>query len=102
MANTKAAGKAGKNTNHWLILVLLALAQFMVVLDVSIVNVALPAIQNAFHMSQSNLQWIITMYTLDVRRLLAVGRPGSRSFRPPPNLPGWHHRFYAGLLGLTG
>ena len=47
-------------TNHWWILILLALAQFMVVLDVSIVNVALPAIQSAFNMNTASLQWIVT------------------------------------------
>ena len=66
-----ARGK--KQTNHWLILVLLALAQFMVVLDVSIVNVALPAIQHAFHMSQANLQWIITIYSLTFGGFLLLG-----------------------------
>jgi EmrB/QacA subfamily drug resistance transporter len=69
------AQKAGKKgpTNHWLILILLALAQFMVVLDVSIVNVALPAIQHAFHMSQASLQWIITAYTLTFGGFLLLG-----------------------------
>lgn len=59
--------------NHWLVLVLLALAQFMVVLDVSIVNVALPAIQDAFHMSATSLQWIITAYTLTFGGFLLLG-----------------------------
>ncbi|HTB48852.1 MAG TPA: MFS transporter [Verrucomicrobiae bacterium] len=71
MAKAKATPK-GK-TNHWLILILLALAQFMVVLDVSIVNVALPAIQHAFHMSQTSLQWIITAYTLTFGGFLLLG-----------------------------
>jgi len=62
-----------KQTSHWLILVLLALAQFMVVLDVSIVNVALPAIQSAFHMSQTNLQWVITAYSLTFGGFLLLG-----------------------------
>jgi EmrB/QacA subfamily drug resistance transporter len=62
-----------KETSHWLILILLALAQFMVVLDVSIVNVALPAIQHAFHMSQSSLQWIVTMYALTFGGFLLLG-----------------------------
>ncbi len=52
---------------------LLALAQFMVVLDVSIVNVALPAIQHAFNMSQTSLQWIITAYTLTFGGFLLLG-----------------------------
>jgi EmrB/QacA subfamily drug resistance transporter len=59
--------------NHWWILIVLALAQFMVVLDVSIVNVALPAIQKAFHMQQSNLQWIVTAYTLAFGGFLLLG-----------------------------
>jgi EmrB/QacA subfamily drug resistance transporter len=70
-AKAKSGGK--KTTNHWLILILLALAQFMVVLDVSIVNVALPAIQHAFHMSQTSLQWIVTMYTLTFGGFLLFG-----------------------------
>ncbi|HVV66711.1 MAG TPA: MFS transporter [Candidatus Saccharimonadales bacterium] len=73
MAKAKTSGAPKKQANHWLILVLLALAQFMVVLDVSIVNVALPAIQKAFNMSQENLQWIVTMYTLTFGGLLLFG-----------------------------
>jgi EmrB/QacA subfamily drug resistance transporter len=65
--------KGKKQTSHWLILILLALAQFMVVLDVSIVNVALPAIQHAFHMTQTNLQWIVTAYTLTFGGFLLLG-----------------------------
>jgi EmrB/QacA subfamily drug resistance transporter len=64
---------AKKQTNHWLVLILLALAQFMVVLDVSIVNVALPSIQKAFHMSDGNLQWIVTAYTLTFGGCLLLG-----------------------------
>ncbi len=67
-ANVKSGG-----ASHWWILILLALAQFMVVLDVSIVNVALPAIQGAFHMSATSLQWIITAYTLTFGGFLLLG-----------------------------
>jgi EmrB/QacA subfamily drug resistance transporter len=45
----------------------------MIVLDVSIVNVALPAIQKVFHMSQTNLQWIVTAYTLAFGGFLLLG-----------------------------
>jgi len=62
-----------KSRSHWLILVVLALAQFMVVLDVSVVNVALPAIQRAFHMTESNLQWVVTAYTLAFGGFLLLG-----------------------------
>lgn len=58
---------------HWLILLLLALAQFMVVLDVSIVNVALPAIEKAFHLNQTTLQWMVTAYTLAFGGFLLLG-----------------------------
>jgi EmrB/QacA subfamily drug resistance transporter len=64
---------SNKPKNHWLILVVLALAQFMVVLDSSIVNVALPAIAKAFHMGQTNLQWIVTAYTLAFGGFLLLG-----------------------------
>jgi EmrB/QacA subfamily drug resistance transporter len=59
--------------SHWLILILVALAQFMVVLDVSIVNVALPSIQKAFHMTATSLQWIVTAYTLTFGGFLLLG-----------------------------
>ncbi|HET6924707.1 MAG TPA: MFS transporter [Candidatus Saccharimonadales bacterium] len=62
-----------KARNHWLILILLALAQFMVVLDVSIVNVALPSIQRAFGLRESGLQWIVTAYTLTFGGFLLLG-----------------------------
>lgn len=62
-----------KARSHWLILFLLALAQFMVVLDTSVVNVALPAVQRAFHMTPTNLQWIVTAYTLTFGGFLLLG-----------------------------
>ena len=65
--------KPTKERSHWLILILLALAQFMVVLDVSIVNVALPAMQKAFDMNATSLQWIVTAYTLTFGGFLLLG-----------------------------
>jgi len=62
-----------KARGHWLILILLALAQFMVVLDVSIVNVALPVLQRSLHLSATNLQWIVTAYTLAFGGFLLLG-----------------------------
>ena len=63
-----------KPTHKNLILTIVALAQFMVVLDVSIVNVALPAIYKALHFtSYSNLQWIVTAYTLTFGGFLLLG-----------------------------
>jgi len=60
-------------TNRWLVLVIACLAQFMVVLDVTIVNVALPSIQRGLHFSPSSLQWVINGYTLIFGGFLLLG-----------------------------
>jgi EmrB/QacA subfamily drug resistance transporter len=62
-----------KVKNHWIILVMLAAAQLMVVLDSSVVNVALPAIQSTFSLTSSGLQWIVTAYTLTFGGFLLLG-----------------------------
>ena len=49
---------------RWIALVVICAAQFMVVLDVSIVNVALPSIKTALNFSEANLQWVVSAYTL--------------------------------------
>jgi EmrB/QacA subfamily drug resistance transporter len=54
-------------------LALLCVAQFMVVLDVSIMNVALPTIRTHLHVSQANLQWVVSAYTLTSGGLLLLG-----------------------------
>src|SRR5579862_1222201 len=56
-----------------LILLLLCAVQFMVVLDVSIVNVALPTIKTALHFSDANLQWVVSAYTLTFGGFLMLG-----------------------------
>src|SRR5215468_9129651 len=55
------------------VLALLATAQLMGVLDFSIVNVALPGIQQEFHLTSTALQWIISVYTLLLGGFLLVG-----------------------------
>src|SRR5438874_2173030 len=57
----------------WLALALLSVVQFMVVLDIAIVNVALPSIQQDLHFSQENLQWIISAYALVFGGFLLLG-----------------------------
>src|SRR3954465_6580892 len=57
----------------WLALALLALAQFVVVLDASIVNVALPSIGRDLNFSQENLSWVINAYTLTFGGFLLLG-----------------------------
>ena len=59
--------------NRWVILALLALAQFMVVLDVAIVNVALPSIAKDLHFAPSDLQWVVTAYTITFGGFLLLG-----------------------------
>src|SRR3954470_18705006 len=59
--------------SRWMALAVLALAQFMVVLDVTIVNVALPAIQSDLGFSADGLQWVINGYTLTFGGLLLLG-----------------------------
>ena len=60
-------------TNPWLILVLICFAQFMVVLDATVVNVALPSIQKDLGLSEANLQWIVNAYTLAFGGFLLLG-----------------------------
>src|ERR671935_901746 len=60
-------------TNPWVVLVLICLAQFMVVLDATIVNVALPSIQKDLHLSEGSLQWIVNAYTLVFGGFLLLG-----------------------------
>ena len=61
------------DSNRWLVLVIVCVAQFMVVLDATIVNVALPSIQSGLHFSASSLQWIVNAYTLVFGGFLLLG-----------------------------
>jgi EmrB/QacA subfamily drug resistance transporter len=78
--------KIGKNTveqeskistqadpRRWKALALLSLAQFLVIMDTSIIGVALPAIQQQFSFSQSELQWIFSAYVIVFGALLLLG-----------------------------
>src|SRR5687767_4842423 len=58
---------------RWLALVLLCMAQFVVVLDASIVNVALPSIGEALNFSQDNLTWVVNAYVLTFGGFLLLG-----------------------------
>src|ERR1700704_6475396 len=58
---------------RWWILPVLAIAQLMIVLDASIVNIALPKAQSALHITTANRQWVITAYTLTFGGLLLLG-----------------------------
>jgi EmrB/QacA subfamily drug resistance transporter len=80
--------------NPWLVLVLVCMAQFMVILDATIVNVALPSIQRDLEMSDADLQWIVNAYTLMFGGFLLLGgRAG--------DLAGRKKIFLAGLVVFT-
>jgi MFS family permease len=64
MTATAFAAPPARSTNRWLILVIVCLAQFMVVLDATVGNVALPSIQRGLHFSTSSLPWVVNAYTL--------------------------------------
>lgn len=73
MPPASPAGTARVETSRWLVLVLVCLAQFMVVLDATIVNVALPSIQKDLGFSQASLQWVVNGYTLLFGGFLLLG-----------------------------
>src|ERR1700741_4479665 len=62
-----------RGDRRWLVLSVLVVAQFMVVLDVAIVNVALPTIKNNPHFSENGLQWVITAYAILFGGVLLLG-----------------------------
>jgi EmrB/QacA subfamily drug resistance transporter len=62
-----------RRINPWLVLVIVGIAQFMVILDATIVNVALPSIQRGLHFSPASLQWIVNAYTLAFGGFLMLG-----------------------------
>ncbi len=85
---------ARRAVNPSLVLALVCLAQFMVVLDATIVNVALPTLQHDLHFSPSSLQWVINSYTLVFGGFLLLGGRASDLF-------GRKRLFLAGLVVFT-
>jgi EmrB/QacA subfamily drug resistance transporter len=65
--------RTGPDPRRWLALALLCSAYFMVILDVSIVNVALPSIQQDLHFSPDDLQWVLSAYALTFGGFLLLG-----------------------------
>src|SRR2546430_6984686 len=78
----------------WLALALLSAVQFMVVLDIAIVNVALPSIKVDLGFSQENLQWVISSYALFFGGFLLLGGRAA-------DLLGRRRLFLAGLVLFT-
>jgi EmrB/QacA subfamily drug resistance transporter len=67
------ARMGARAANPWVVLVLVCLAQFMVILDATIVNVALPSIQTDLELSEANLQWVVNAYALLFGGFLLLG-----------------------------
>src|SRR5881394_2013297 len=62
-----------EDRRRWFALAVIVTAQFMVVLDISIVNVALPSIKTDLNFSQESLQWVITAYSIFFGGALLLG-----------------------------
>jgi EmrB/QacA subfamily drug resistance transporter len=67
------AAAQGSRAPAWMVLTLVCLGQFMVVLDISVVNVALPSIQADLGFSNAGLQWVVNAYTLAFAGFLLLG-----------------------------
>jgi len=76
--------QAPPHPRRWIALAVIAVAQLMVVLDATIVNIALPQAQQHLGISDANRQWVVTAYTLTFGGLLllGVGLALSRAVRP--------------------
>jgi EmrB/QacA subfamily drug resistance transporter len=71
--SSSVATSPSRRVNPWLVLVIACMAQFMVVLDITVVNIALPSVQRGLHFSPANLQWIVNGYTLVFGGFLLLG-----------------------------
>ncbi len=86
---------AGRRDRRWLALAVIGVAQLMIILDASIVNIALPHAQRALHISDANRQWALTAYTLTFGGLLLLGGRVADYF-------GRKRTFLIGLFGFAG
>ena len=82
----------GTTRAHWWILVIIAAAQLMVVLDTTIMIIALPSAQHALGFSNTDRQWVVTAYTLAFGGFLLLGGRLGDMFGPKRTL-------MAGVLG---
>jgi EmrB/QacA subfamily drug resistance transporter len=91
---TAAPSRAETSDHRWLVLVIVAIAQLMVVLDATVVNIALPSAQHALGFPNSDRQWVVTAYALAFGSLLLLGgRLGDMFSRK--------RIFIAGLVGFA-
>jgi hypothetical protein len=71
--NLMSVASTDREPNRWAVLALLGVAQLMVVLDATIVTIAIPSAQKALHFSTESRQWIVTAYALAFGSLLLLG-----------------------------
>src|ERR1700677_305338 len=88
-------GSSASADRRWAVLALLGVAQLMVVLDSTIVNIALPSAQRSLGFSTDSRQWVVTAYALAFGSLLLLGGKLGDLF-------GRKWTFIAGLIGFTG
>src|SRR5215204_786595 len=93
--NDRHMTQASTGRTKWLALALLALTQFVIVLDASIVNVALPSIGESLQFSQDDLSWVVNAYTLTFGGFLLLG--GRMA-----DLLGRRRMFISGLVLFAG
>ncbi|HWY90841.1 MAG TPA: MFS transporter, partial [Solirubrobacteraceae bacterium] len=95
LAQTRASATGDTDRSRWLALYVLCVGMLMIVLDVTIVNVALPSIQDELHFSTSGLAWVVNAYLIAFGGLLLLaGRLG--------DLIGRRRVFLAGVTLFTG
>jgi EmrB/QacA subfamily drug resistance transporter len=96
MSATEGAVKAiSTGRRRWLALGVIGIAQLMVVLDLTVMNIALPSAQRALHFTTADRQWVVTAYSLAFGSLLLAG--GKLA-----DLLGRRTTFLAGLVGFAG
>jgi EmrB/QacA subfamily drug resistance transporter len=96
MSDVTSIDRAGpEDRRRWLVLGVIGVAQLMVVLDVTVMNIALPSAQRALHFGTADRQWVVTAYTLAFGSLLLLGGRLADLF-------GRRVTFLAGLIGFAG
>src|SRR5580658_9876813 len=92
---TDASSVSSAKDRRWLVLSVIGLAQLMVVLDLTVMNIALPSAQQALRFTTADRQWVVTAYSLAFGSLLLVG--GKLA-----DLLGRRTTFLVGLVGFAG
>ena len=92
--NPAALGTPDRERRPWALMVVLSVAQFMVILDATVVNVALPSIARSLSFPAGGLQWVVTAYVLASGGLVLLGGRAA-------DLAGRRRTFLAGLALFT-